>query len=253
MRCKQIGHAPGDKLHDGDRWIANRTLANNLNDQSGDIIAATDSLNNLVGKFAAQQPVLDRAIKTLPEAVTVLNTVEAFRTRPLDAGPYTFVAADALVHKVRAGGRAVNVHALIAAGVNTEGYREILGLDVTTAGDGAGWLTFWRSLTARNLSGSSSSPVTPCRRGGRDRCLPARRGLAVVQNAQPDGGDPESWWPWVRALLHSVFDQPDRESVAAQRPTYFLVQRWQASPTAADLGWQVSPLGDRPPPGQGLY
>lgn len=29
--------------------------------------------------------------------------VEAFRTRPLDAGPYTFLAADALVLKVREG------------------------------------------------------------------------------------------------------------------------------------------------------
>jgi transposase-like protein len=33
--------------------------------------------------------------------------VEAFRTRPLDAGPYTFVAADALVLKVREAGRVV--------------------------------------------------------------------------------------------------------------------------------------------------
>lgn len=37
--------------------------------------------------------------------------VEAFRTRPLGAGPYTFVAADALVLKVCEGGRLVNVHA----------------------------------------------------------------------------------------------------------------------------------------------
>jgi putative transposase len=37
--------------------------------------------------------------------------VASFRTRPLDAGPYTFVAADALVLKVREGGRVVNVHA----------------------------------------------------------------------------------------------------------------------------------------------
>ena len=57
--------------------------------------------------------------------------VEAFRTRPLDAGPYTFVAADALVLKVREGGRVVNVHALLAAGVNADGHREILGLQVT--------------------------------------------------------------------------------------------------------------------------
>ena len=73
--------------------------------------------------------------------------------RPLDSGPYTFVAADALVLKVREAGRVANVHALIAVGVNAEGYREILGLDVTTAEDGAGWLTFLRSLTARGLSG----------------------------------------------------------------------------------------------------
>ena len=51
-------------------------------------------------------------------------TVEAFHTRPLDAGPYTFVAADALVLKVREGGRTVGVHALSAVGVNADGYRD---------------------------------------------------------------------------------------------------------------------------------
>jgi transposase-like protein len=44
--------------------------------------------------------------------------VEAFHTRPLDAGPYTFVAADALVLYVREDGRVVGVHALVATGVN---------------------------------------------------------------------------------------------------------------------------------------
>lgn len=43
----------------------------------------------------------------------------------------------------------VNVRALIAIEGNVEGYREILGIDVTTAEDRAGWLTFWRSLSAR--------------------------------------------------------------------------------------------------------
>jgi Transposase, Mutator family len=47
--------------------------------------------------------------------------VEALRTRPLDAGPDTFVAADALVLKVREGGRTVNVHAMIATGANAGG------------------------------------------------------------------------------------------------------------------------------------
>ncbi len=79
--------------------------------------------------------------------------VEAFRSRPLDAGPYTFVAADALVLKVRENGRVVNVHTLVAVGVNADGYREILGVDVTSAEDGAGWLSFFRGLVARGLSG----------------------------------------------------------------------------------------------------
>ena len=79
--------------------------------------------------------------------------VESFRTRPLDAGPYTFVAADALVLKVREGGRVVGVHTLLATGVNADGHREILGLDVTSGEDGAGWLGFFRGLVARGLSG----------------------------------------------------------------------------------------------------
>lgn len=79
--------------------------------------------------------------------------VSAFRSRPLDGGPYRFVAADALVIKVRENGRTVNVHALLATGVNAQGYREILGLHVTSAEDGAGWSAFFRDLTARGLSG----------------------------------------------------------------------------------------------------
>ena len=51
--------------------------------------------------------------------------VDDFRHRPLDAGPYTFVAADALVLKVREGGRVVNTHALVATAVNADGHREM--------------------------------------------------------------------------------------------------------------------------------
>jgi phospholipid/cholesterol/gamma-HCH transport system substrate-binding protein len=44
-----------------------------LNDQSGDIIAAAESLNRLVAQFAEKQPVLDRALETVPDALAVLN------------------------------------------------------------------------------------------------------------------------------------------------------------------------------------
>ena len=79
--------------------------------------------------------------------------VEAFRSRPLDAGPYTYIWLDALTQKVREGGRVVNVAVVIATGVNNEGRRESLGFDVITTEDGAGWTAFLRSLVARGLSG----------------------------------------------------------------------------------------------------
>ena len=44
-----------------------------LNDQNDDIIAATDSLNNLAGQFADQKPVVDKALKTIPDALAVLK------------------------------------------------------------------------------------------------------------------------------------------------------------------------------------
>jgi putative transposase len=55
------------------------------------------------------------------------SAVEAFRTRPLDGGPYTYVWLDALTQKVREAGRIVNVAIVIATGVNAAGAREILG------------------------------------------------------------------------------------------------------------------------------
>ena len=112
------------------------------------------------------------------------EAVAAFRTRPLDQGPYTFVAADALVLKVREGGRVVGVHALVATGVNADGHREILGLHVTSAEDGAGWLGFFRDLTARGLTGVrlvTSRRARGVDRG--DRGDAARRQLATVQDA----------------------------------------------------------------------
>jgi transposase-like protein len=146
--------------------------------------------------------------------------VEAFRTRPLDAGPYTFLAADALVLKVREGGRTVNVHALLATGVNAEGYREILGLQVTSAEDGAGWLAFFRDLTARGLSGVAL--VTSDAHRGLVEAIGATLPGASWQRCRTHyaanlmAATPKSAWGWVKALLHSVYDQPDAASVHAQ-------------------------------------
>ena len=67
--------------------------------------------------------------------------------------PYRFVRADALTIKVREGGRTVIAHGLITVGVNADGHRELLGFDVASAKDGAGWLAFFHSLVARGLTG----------------------------------------------------------------------------------------------------
>ncbi|MFE3455892.1 IS256 family transposase [Nonomuraea sp. NPDC059194] len=146
--------------------------------------------------------------------------VAEFRDRPLDAGPYTFVWIDALTQKVREGGRTVNVHALVATGVNADGHREILGIDVVSSEDGAGWLAFLRGLVARGLSGVSLV-ISDCHAGLRDaiaatlpgaswqRCRShyARNLLTcVAKTAQP----------WVATMLRTVFEQPDAASVHAQ-------------------------------------
>jgi transposase-like protein len=146
--------------------------------------------------------------------------VESFRTRPLDAGPYTFVAADALTMKVREAGRVVNVHALIAHGVNADGHREILGLDVTTAEDGAGWLAFFRDLTARGLTGVKL--VTSDAHPGLVDAIGATLPGAAWQRCRTHFAanlmsiTPKASWPWVKALLHSIYDQPDADAVHAQ-------------------------------------
>jgi len=146
--------------------------------------------------------------------------VASFRTRPLDAGPYTFVAADALVMKVREGGRVVNVHALLATAVNADGHREILGLQVTSAEDGAGWLGFFRDLIARGLTGVQL--VTSDAHAGLVAAVGATLPGATWQRCRTHyaanlmAATPKSSWGWVKALLHSVYDQPDAAAVQAQ-------------------------------------
>ena len=81
------------------------------------------------------------------------EVVENFLGRPLDGGPYPYVWLDALTQKVREGGRIVNVSVVVATGVNAQGQREVLGMDVGASENGAFWLAFLRSLNARGLSG----------------------------------------------------------------------------------------------------
>ena len=62
-----------------------------------DIIAATDSLNNLVGQFADQKPVVDKALKTIPDALAVLKDERENLADALDQlGKFSALAADSV-------------------------------------------------------------------------------------------------------------------------------------------------------------
>ena len=66
-----------------------------VNDQTGDIISASEKLNGLVGQIAAADPVIDRALKTLPEALRVLKDNRTQLTDAVDRlGKFSALTAD---------------------------------------------------------------------------------------------------------------------------------------------------------------
>jgi len=147
--------------------------------------------------------------------------VEAFRTRPLDAGPYTYVWVDALTQKVREGGRIVNVACVIATGVNVEGHREVLGVDVFTTEDGAGWTAFLRSLMARGLSGVQLV-ISDAHEGLKNAIAGVLPGASwqrcrthFVRNLMTRV--PKSAQAMVATLVRSIFEQPDADTTWAQQ------------------------------------
>ena len=148
-------------------------------------------------------------------------TVEAFRTRPLDAGPYTYLWLDALTQKVREGGRIVNVACVVATAVNANGNREILGVDLITAEDGAGWLAFLRSLVARGLSGVAL--VVSDAHEGLKGAIEATLDGATWQRCRAHAMRnlltrvPKTSQAMFATLVRTIFEQPDAEQVWAQQ------------------------------------
>jgi putative transposase len=147
--------------------------------------------------------------------------VREFRTRPLhEAGPFTFVACDALMMKVREGGRVVNTAVLVATGVNGDGHREVLGMQVATSETGPAWNMFFADLVARGLTGVRL--ITSDAHAGLVDAMRANFAGASWQRCRTHYAAnlmsvcPKSMWPAVKAMLHSVYDQPDRDSVEAQ-------------------------------------
>src|SRR3954453_15274932 len=177
--------------------------------------------------------------------------VEDFRTRPLDGAPYAYVTLDALVVKCREGGRTVNVCLVHAVGVNRDGFRESLGLDVVTAEDGAAWLAFLRSLLARGLGvahlvRSDAPPVTPAPHPGPADAIAATLPGAACQRCRTHfmrnllTRVPKSAQSFVATMVRTIFAQPDAFTVREQQAR--IVDQLQGRfPEAAALLEQAGP------------
>lgn len=156
--------------------------------------------------------------------------VDEFRHRPLnDAGPFTFVAADALTMKVREGGRVVSCAVLVATGVNNDGHREVLGVRVSTSETAPAWNEFFADLVARGLTGVRL--VTSDAHLGLVEAIAANLPGASWQRCRTHYAanlmsvTPKALWPAVKAMLHSV--QPARRRLGQRsiRPTLGLRSR----------------------------
>lgn len=79
--------------------------------------------------------------------------VQAWRQRPLEAREYPFVLVDALQLKVRQDGRVESMALLIATGIDEQGDRRILGMELGHAENEHHWRDFFRQLKKRGLSG----------------------------------------------------------------------------------------------------
>jgi len=78
--------------------------------------------------------------------------LEPWRTRPLE-GEYPYVFLDARYEKVRLEHRVVDMAVFVAIGVNAEGRREVLGVEVAHGESRATWSAFLEGLVERGLSG----------------------------------------------------------------------------------------------------
>ena len=176
-------------------------------------------------------------------AATLDEIVEAFRSRPLE-GAYPYLQLDALQVKVREAGRICSVACVHAVGINADGQRESLGLELITSEDGAGWTAFLRGLLARGLSGVAL--VTSAAHPGLVDAIAASLPGTAWQRCRTHFVRnllcrvPRSAQPAVATLVRSIFAQPDAEQVRAQHARC-VAQLQERFPAAAELLEEAGP------------
>lgn len=115
---------------------------------------STRSVDDLV-KAMGMSGISKSQVSRLCEEID--EKVKAFLDMPIE-GEWPYLWIDATYLKVRRGGRIVSVAVIIAVGVNTDGRREVLGMEIGTSEAEAIWTEFLRSfVTKRKISGGTMS------------------------------------------------------------------------------------------------
>jgi transposase-like protein len=110
---------------------------------------STRSVDDLV-KAMGMSGISKSQVSRLCEEID--GKVKAFLERPIE-GDWPYLWIDATYVKVRQNGRIVSVAVIVAVGVNSDGRREILGLDVGPSEAETFWSAFLRKLARRGLRG----------------------------------------------------------------------------------------------------
>ncbi|BBF92100.1 hypothetical protein BLTE_07850 [Blastochloris tepida] len=110
---------------------------------------STRSVDDLV-KALGMSGISKSQVSRLVEEID--GKVKAFLERPIE-GEWPYLWIDATYVKVRQSGRIVSVAVIIAVGVNAEGRREVLGMDIGCSEAEPFWTSFLRKLTRRGLRG----------------------------------------------------------------------------------------------------
>ena len=110
---------------------------------------STRSVDDLV-KAMGMSGISKSQVSRLCEEID--GRVKAFLNRPIE-GDWPYLWIDATYIKVRQAGRIVSVAVIIAVGVNSDGRREVLGMQIGHSEAEVFWTDFLRSLARRGLRG----------------------------------------------------------------------------------------------------
>jgi transposase-like protein len=182
---------------------------------------SVDDLVKALGMDGISKSQVSRLCEELDEKVN------AFLDRPIE-GDWPYLWIDATYVKVRQNGRIVSVAVIIAVGVNSDGRREVLGMDIGPSEAEPFWTAFLRKLTRRGLRGVKlvisdahegiKAAVSKLLCASWQRCRvqlpPSGRCLRPMRNALAHAG--KSGRRVVSAFIGTAFAQETPEAASQQ-------------------------------------